>query len=166
VFIEHNLKTKSVPNILKIIGRLRNRYSNLKFVAFGIDKYNKLPSYVDFVKNPDDNKVREIYSSSDIFIGASESEGFYLSPAEAMACKCAVVVSKIGAVPEYSTHLVSAMHFEPGNINEMFNHVCYLIDNPDKLRDVSENGYREVRNKLDWNKSIERFEELIFDAHL
>ena len=140
---------------------MHSKYNNLKFSCFGINKYHDLPDYIIFIKNPDDDNIREIYSSSDIFIGASESEGFYLSPAEAMACKCAVVVSKIGAVPEYSTHLVSAMHFDPGNVNEMYDNICFLLDNPDRLREISENGYAEVRKKLNWSKSIDRFEEYL-----
>ncbi len=40
-----------------------------------------------------------LVSSSDLFMGASRYETFWLTPLEAMACGVAVVVSRVGAVP-------------------------------------------------------------------
>jgi glycosyltransferase involved in cell wall biosynthesis len=160
-FIYYDIEFKGVKDILIILERIHKIYDNLDITCFGMTNNVNLPDYIKYTYNPDDEKIRKIYCESDIFICASKEEGFYLTPAEAMACKCAVVTSKVGAVCDYSTHKLNAMHFEPGNLIDMERCVRYLLDNQDELEKISLNGYTTIRNKLNWNDSLKTMKKLM-----
>jgi len=161
-FMDHPLESKGVSDAIKVVKRLKEKYSNLNFVAFGHKRFHNIPEFVKFYEDPDDITVaKEIYGKADIFLYTSLYEGFALPPAEAMACKCAVVTTTVGAVPEYSKHMETAIHAEPGNIDELFNGVCHLLNDEKEILRISENAYRYVRQKLDWNESVTQFEDCI-----
>ena len=103
---------------------------------------------------------KEIYRDTDIFLYTSLYEGFGLPPAEAMACKCAVVTNKVGAVPDFSSHLVSAYHCDPEKPDELFEGVKYLIGNKQERMKISENAAADVRKTLNFEKSADMMEEL------
>lgn len=163
-FVEHYLSNKGVSNAIEVVKKLKEKYSNLQFICFGHEKYHDIPEFVKFYENPDDKTVVEkIYGKTDIFIYPSIKEGFGLPPAEAMSCKCAVVTTTVGAIPEYSVHMESAIHVEPNNVNGLFEGVCYLLDNESELKRISNEGYKMVRSILSWDKSVEKFENFLLD---
>lgn len=162
-FIDYNLERKNVELSIQLVQRLKSKYNDLNFVSFGTDLFHKLPDYVKFTKNPDDKTIRNIYSNSDIFIYTSNLEGFGLPPFEAMACKCAVVTTKVGAIPDYIVHDHSALLIEPNDEIGFFKSICNLIDNPDKLYKISLNGYETVRKHLNWDRSVKKFEKYLLE---
>ena len=126
-----------------------------------------MPAYINFTVNPSDAIIKKLYSESDIFLFTSTEEGFALPPAEAMACKCAVVTTKVGAVSEYSRHMESAIHVEPKNEEDLYNGVKYLLDNIGEWRKISMNGYYSVKSKLDcWDDSTNKLENLFLSSRL
>ena len=164
-FIEHHLEDKGIVNAIEVVYKLKKKYGNLNFISFGHRKYHDIPEFVTFFNNPDDKTVVEkIYSKTDVFLYPSLKEGFALPPAEAMACRCAVITTNVGAIPEYSKHMESAIHVNPGNIDEMFNAVCYLLDNEAEITRLSENAYISIRKTLDWNKSVIELEKYLKSA--
>lgn len=162
-FIESRAPVKQVPVIISVLKKIINNFPDLRIVAFGEDIYNKLPEFVNFIKQPSDNQIRDIYRSSDIFIGYSRDEGFYLAPAEAMACKCAVITTKVGAVQEFSKHMESAIHVSSDNQDELYNSIELLIRDDELLKNISINGYKAVRESLDWSKSLDLFEAALLE---
>jgi glycosyltransferase involved in cell wall biosynthesis len=163
-FIDHPLSNKGVTSAIEVIKKLKKKYNYLQFMGFGHEKYHDIPEFVKFYKNPDDKTVaKEIYGKTDIFIYPSTKEGFALPPAEAMACKCAVVTTKVGAVPEYSVHMESAIHVEPNNIDQLYEGVCYLLDNENEIKRISENAYTHIRKVLNWEDSVKKFEKSLLE---
>ena len=61
--------------------------------------------------------MKNIYSSADIFLKMSKVEGFFGPPMEAMACGCAVVVSKVTGYDEYIKHNFNALVVESGDVS-------------------------------------------------
>ncbi|MBS1552406.1 MAG: glycosyltransferase family 4 protein [Bacteroidetes bacterium] len=158
-FINYENSRKNVETCLEAVKAIKDKYDNLKFISFGLEKYHNLPGYIKFYKCPSEEKISEIYRETDIFLFLSRNEGFALPPAEAMACKCAVVTTKVGAVPEYSTDNESAIFVSPADIKDITDAVKSLINDNNKLKQISEKGYTTVRSKLDWNNSIDKFEK-------
>ena len=158
---DHPLENKNVKGALKILRKLKEKYTDLRFKCFGVDRYNEMPEYVEFYKNPDDEELRQLYGNSDIFIYPSLFEGFAATPAEAMACKCAVAANSIGAIPEYSVHGETAMLANPANPTELFEGVCYLLDNPSELKRISLAGHEHIKKILNWDRSVDEFENIL-----
>jgi glycosyltransferase involved in cell wall biosynthesis len=161
LFNDHQLEHKNVKGLLEIVKMLKQKYKNLTVRSFGVNRYTEMPDYIEFHKNPGDEELRKLYCSSDIFLFASKYEGFGTPSAEAMACKCALVANAVAAIPEYSIHMETAIHCNPDNPIELFNGVCYLIDNPSELKRISEAGCERTRELLSWDTAVEKFEKLI-----
>ncbi len=159
-FINYENSRKNVETCLKAVKAIKEKYENIKITSFGIEKYHSLPEYIKFYKCPSEEKIGEIYRETDIFLFLSRNEGFALPPAEAMACKCAVVTTKVGAVPEYSTDNESAIFVSPADIKDITDAVESLINDNNKLKQISEEGYISVRSKLNWNVSTDKFENI------
>lgn len=159
--VEHALAKKGINNAIEILKRLNTNYKDVKFICFGYDKYHNIPDFVQFYANPDDITIAEIYNRTDIFLFTSINEGFGLPPAEAMACKCAVVTTNVGAIPEYSTHMESAIHVNPHDVDDIYKAVIYLLDNDDEIKRISENGYNKIRETLSWEKAIDELKKIL-----
>jgi glycosyltransferase involved in cell wall biosynthesis len=81
---------------------LRNISGEIQLVMLGVEKGKEAPEYCEFHWNPDQSKIKEIYSSCDIFLFPSRREAFANTPLEAMACQCALVGTTAGGVPDYA----------------------------------------------------------------
>ena len=160
-FINSSNKIKRVENIISAIGRLKNEFQNINFISFGENDSSNLPDYIEYYQNPDDEKIRDIYCNSDIFILASREEACPLAPAEAMACMCALVSTPVGGVVEYTVENESALYIKFDSSDSIYNAVAMLIKDNKLRKKLSLAGYYSVREKLNWIKATERFEKFI-----
>jgi glycosyltransferase involved in cell wall biosynthesis len=160
-FIDYEPDNKGTPISIEVVSQIKNKYPEIKFKAFGYKRFHKLPDFVEFIENPDLNTIKKIYSETDIFLFTSFEEGFGLPPAEAMAFKCAVITTKVGAVVDYSKNNYSAIHVNIGNVGEIIQKVIELIENEEIKISIANKGYETVREILDWDKSIQKFENII-----
>lgn len=161
LFMEHILENKNTAGAIEIVKKLKNKFPEVRFKCFGKEEYYKLPGFVEFIKDPDDLKIAELYSTSDIFLYTSTFEGFGLPPAEAMACKCAVIGNKVAAFPEFAEDKRSAMIVSPEHPAEMIEAAGYLLNNRDELKRISIEAGKHIRSVLDWERSVSKFENLI-----
>lgn len=145
---------------LKAFERIKDRYHGLRLILFGMEKGDDIPDYAELHLNPSKKELREIYSNSDIFIFPSKFEGWGLTPLEAMACKCAVVGTKVGCMCEIGIHKQNAMLSESNDIETMSYNIECLLNDKQLLESVSEEGFKTVL-KFDWNKSVKQFEEIL-----
>ncbi len=157
LFIDHPLENKNTEGAIEAVNKLHKIHPSAEFTCFGTGRYHNIPEFVRFVPNPADSEIADLYRSSDIFLFTSKHEGFGLPPAEAMACKCALVGSGAGAVPEFAQHMTSAILCNPENIDEFVSGASYLINNPDEMKRISLEGEKSVRRMLDWNNSVRQF---------
>lgn len=160
-FQDHSLPNKNVEGAIYTCKKLKQEFPNLKFRSFGVQKYHQMPDFIEFTENPDDRTLTGIYSTTDIFLFSSKNEGFGSPPSEAMACKCAIVANKVAAVPEYSEHMKTAIHADPDDIDGLYKGAKYLIENPEKIKEISEAAYTHIRDFMNWDNSIIHFENFI-----
>lgn len=162
-FADHQLANKNIKGAIVVIKKLKEKYPELKVKAFSVSKFNEFPEFVEFKICNNDEDVRRMYCSTDIFLFPSLYEGFGLPPAEAMACSCAVVGNAVAAFPEFSVHNKNAIHCNPENIDGLYKGVCSLIEDRDKLKRISFAASEDIKKILNWDNSVNRFEEIIFN---
>lgn len=133
----------------------KKQFPNLKLVLVGKSrpKPEEIPDEHEFYYNPQENDMRKIYSSCAIWLAPSWGEGFGFMAAEAMACKCAVVSTDVGAIREYSVPGRSCL-LSPIRAPETlaFNLISLLGDSQ-KRKDVAEKGYQFIR-RFTWEKAV------------
>ncbi|MDD5650285.1 MAG: glycosyltransferase [Candidatus Nanoarchaeia archaeon] len=113
-----------------------------------------------FFKSVPMSKMKEIYSSCDILLKMSKVEGFFGPPMEAMACGCAVVISKCPGYDEYIEHDKNAIVVEKGDIAGASNAVKLLLSNVVLRNKLIKNGFETVKN-WSWDKTLESLENVM-----
>lgn len=159
----HINKIKGSKYGIHALSELKAEIPDLKVNLFGVSNRDEnLPEWMDYIKNPDQEQLRSIYNNSSIFINPSIMEGFALTPAEAMICGCAVVVSDIGGHKDYSINEETALLFESENPDSLKNKINILIkDNNFRIK-LAYSGKNYIKNYT-WDKSFELFEKVILD---
>jgi glycosyltransferase involved in cell wall biosynthesis len=159
-FVYSKVKQKNSELIIRILQDLKTRYE-IRIISFGFEVI-ELPEFIDYYINPSTNQIREIYSSADIFLFLSTQEGFALPPAEAMACKCAVVTTKTGAVCDYSRHLQSAIHInDADNLGEIYGYLHSLLEDKNEINRIGNNAGEEIKKILSWKRSVDQMEDFL-----
>jgi len=127
---------------LKIVGEGDLDYSNqLKRVVV----QNKINKYVEFTGYMDD--IALIYELADIILVCSRWEAFGRVAVESMLFKKPVIGARSGATPELIKDGFNGLLYEPGNYQELSQKIKYLIEHPEKARQMGENGFREASEK-------------------
>lgn len=163
LFMDHILENKNTVAAIESVKILKSKFPDIKIKCFGFKNYNPVPEFVEFIENPDDEEIKKLYCESDIFLYPSKFEGFGLPPAEAMACKCALVGNHVAAVPEFSENMKSAILTSPDHPEELVKGAEYLLTNKDELKRISLAGCENVKKVLEWNDSVLKFEKFIFN---
>ncbi len=92
-------------------------------------------------------EVEDILSSTDIYLLPSVSEPFGIAPLEAMAYGITAIISKQSGVSEVVDH---AYKIDFWDIDKMVETIDFLIENPEKCRNMGIKGMREVE-KIRWD---------------
>lgn len=150
---------KGVEDGIKAFEIIRSKYYNAQLVMFGSAGKKNIPEYTEFHEKPDNNELRRIYNSSDIFLYPSISEGFGMPPLEAMACKIAVAATNVGAVPDFTIPGKTALVSEPGDIESMAKNIIRLIENKNERNKIAENGCNYTK-QFSWEKAAEQLEDV------
>lgn len=158
----HQLEWKGFKDGLSAFEMIRRKYPDIKLILFGTTKSDDIPEYVEFYLRPSVSELRDIYCRSDIFIFPSKNEGWGLTIIEAMACKCAIVATRTGAVNEIGINNYNMLISEPSDIKGLAKNIDLLINSDDLIKKISLNAYKTALN-FDWDKSIDKFEAVIKD---
>ena len=152
---------KGCNNGIKAFKDAKKRCPDIKIIMFGSEDRPELDIDFEYYKNALPDKVKEIYNFADIYLWPSISEGWGLTPVEAMACGCAVVGSDVASMNEIGKNNINALLSEPGDLEQLTKNLIRLIQD-EKLRIRLSNKALEDVKMLDWDKSVDRFEEAIY----
>lgn len=141
--------------------KLKERYPDLQATLFGVPKRpDDLPKWIQYIQSATQPQLRQVYNQSKIYLCPSTKEGFGLTGAEAMACGCAYVASDYGGVHEYATDGRNVLLSPPKDVEGLVEHISYLFDHDDERIKLARQGYEDIQ-ALDWNKSVDKFEDVL-----
>ena len=149
---------KGSEDAIKAFKIVRKIFPNVQFVMFDIID-GEVPDWIEFHVNLSDEELRQLYCSCDIFISPNWI-GLDLPSMEAMACKCAVITTDTGGtfdcVIPGETALITPAR-EPEKLAER---ILYLLENEEKLKDLSDLGYRYIK-QFTWEKATDKLEKIL-----
>jgi len=97
----------------------------------------------------EDEYYKELYISHIFCMTRINTEyanaGFPFKLGEFLATGKAVIASEIGDVPLYLTDKQNALLIDPDSIDQLYNAILYLINNPQKISEIGGNGYATAR---------------------
>ncbi len=140
---------KGAKTGIEALVKVKGRFPKTEYIMYGVRKGKDVPGYVKFVKSSSDERLRELYGSCDIFVYPSNYEGFGLPPMEAMACKCAVVSTRVGAVPDYTIPGKTALVSPPEKPELLARNIISLLEDKNELKRISMAGYNYIK-RFSW----------------
>ena len=153
---------KRVGLFIKIAEKLQRENKNIQFEIIG-DVTSAIASidypYIKFHGSlSDENKINSIYSSAQVLLLTSSSEGFPLVIMEAMANGCAILATPVGDIPfhvknDVNGFLFSSVEKEEIIINEAKEKIYLLNNHYDQFDKISANNISYANH----NFGIERF---------
>ncbi|MEM2002112.1 MAG: glycosyltransferase family 4 protein [Candidatus Methanomethylicaceae archaeon] len=165
LFVGRVTNNKRIDILIKALPIINKQYKGVKLVVVGdwasSEEYRKTRQFLEEVAR--ENQVREnviftgsvpdvlpYYRTADLFVTASEHEGFCMPIVEAMACGIPVIAANASAIPE--TLGDGGLLFSPGNYAELAQKVTWLLTSEEDYRFWREKGLQRARDF-----SLERF---------
>lgn len=124
---------------------------------------NGLSDCVRFLGSMSTSEVRAYMEATGIYLFTSDfKEGWGAVLNEAMNSGCAVVASHaIGAVPFLLRHGENGLIYHNGNTDELYEHVKFLLDQPERQRQLGIKAYQTIDEVWNANNAAERFLKLV-----
>ncbi len=163
-FLFSPVPAKNVTLALHVIADLRQRWPMLKVLALGAElpgKVGSLPEGCEFHYRPRQVDLKKMYSSCDVWLCTSDSEGFHLPTHEAMACRSPVVSTSVGGPMDMIESGKDGILCPVGDRTGLGAAVSRLLTcDPAEWRRISEAGYRKAR-RYSWAAAGKRFEHVL-----
>jgi glycosyltransferase involved in cell wall biosynthesis len=169
-YLSNLRERKGVLDIIEAINILINKYNHknvkIKFAGPWRDekfkckvleyiKNNKLDKYVEFVGFIVGKDKENFLLKSDIFLFPSWDEGHPNVILEAMAAACPVISSKsVGAIPETVIDGKTGLLVEKQNPKAITEAIIYLIENPEKRKEMGLAGRKRFEKNYTLDKNI------------
>jgi len=140
---------------------------NLRLVAFGFESPSSdlpLPPGSRFVLQPPQNQIKDFYSSCDVWLCGSWSEGFCLPLLEAMACRCPVVSTEIGGPLDFVVNGVNGYMAPVGNSEELSRRIVQVCQSSDEQWKAMSDAAYATAVRYTWDDATDRFEAALTKA--
>lgn len=147
VLIKHNNVKLNIVGSGPLEGRLKNLIIKLK-----------LENHIQILNNVPDEKLLELYNSSDLFVLPSivdsqgNTEGLGVVLLEAMACGLPVIGSDIGGIPDIIHDGETGILVSEKNSMDISKAIMKLIENEDLRDTIAFKGYKLSNEHFSWEK--------------
>ncbi len=152
---------------LKAFAITQQKIPNLKMMAFGTTQPSPalpLPDHTNYTCQPEQSHLREIYSSCDVWLCGSWSEGFHLPPLEAMACRCPVVSTAVGGSVDVIQEGVNGYTVPVGDAEALAQRLIEVLErSPKDWQTMSDAAY-QTAVEYTWDDATAKFEAALQTA--
>jgi glycosyltransferase involved in cell wall biosynthesis len=158
--------TKGHETLLKAVGKIISGHladqANLKLLIVGTGVFKEESGREELLRQMAQelglkdkviftgfrSDMAQVYAAMDIFVLASDAEGFGRVTIEAMALAKPVVGTNSGATPEIVIDKVTGLLFTPGDAAGLADRIAYLLNNPQVARQMGLAGRSIAQEKF------------------
>lgn len=153
---------KGSDTVFETVKILKQKMPDLDVVAFGANPPTHkmpLPEGAIFHHRPAQSRIRDIYAACDVFLCASTSEGFFLPLLEAMACRCPLASTRVGAAEDLIVEGTTGFLADVGDAAGLAEaaHKVLSLSAPD-WRKMSDASLRTAQSHS-WDKACDQLEQ-------
>lgn len=153
---------KGLPTLIEAIPKVAGKFNDVKFIISGKglkDEEEKLKHYAKklgvgdkliFLGYFPDEDLPDLYRAADMFVFPSIYENLPFALLEAMASGLPVITTTVGGIPEVIHDGENGFMIEPYNSTALAGIILYLIESPEKAREIGFSGRETVKEKFNW----------------
>jgi len=162
LFVGRLYHRKCLEILLRSIPPVLEEYKDVKFAISGtgfkqkeeslrsLAKELDIEDHVTFLGYVPDEKLPDLYSSSDIFVLPAIYENFPFAILEAQATALPVISTKVGGIPEFLVDNENGFVIVPGDSTQLTQKVLTLLQNPKHAKEMGKHGRELIEKKLSW----------------
>ncbi len=157
--------------LMQAVAQLTEKFQNIccLFVGDGpeMESLNRIASElqlknkVTFAGKQED--MPGIYSSIDVLVLPSLSEGMPMTLIEGMAAGCPVIASEVGDIPKLIKHGETGLLVKPGNAEELAQAISQLISDPIQRGELALRGQNWVSENFSARTMAQRYRDVYVD---
>ncbi|MEN6371389.1 MAG: glycosyltransferase family 4 protein [Armatimonadota bacterium] len=156
----HEAAFKGSKEAIEALKIVRSAIPGLKVTEFSVfNQPNWMPEWIDFVHNPSQEVLVDIYNSHAVFVNASTSEGWGLPSAESAACGCALVSTDVGWVSDYASDKEIVL-VSPSDAPSLAENILKLVQDNDFRVRLANQGHDFIGN-FSWDKAVDALETVL-----
>lgn len=130
------------------------------FELWGFSQYPQPHEFDQYWRLPDQDTIRQIYSTCDILLKASKYEGRSCVEIEAMACGCAVNRAILTGDDDLK-HGHNCLKTRYGNQSKFQSNLLAIVQDKVVMDTLKENGLAYVREHLNWDNIVPLLEKAL-----
>jgi len=119
-----------------------------------------LEEHVVFIGARTQDQLAELFNGATAVIVPSTYESFGMVAAEAQACGCPVIASKVGGLQDVVQNRETGLHFERENPKQLAGAMKFLAANQDFARLLGRKAASFARREFDWSTVAKRMDDL------
>jgi glycosyltransferase involved in cell wall biosynthesis len=143
----HTGALKGLSDTLAALKDYHGRFPDVPIAMFGnVQHAEGLPPWIEYHGGLSGPGLAALYNRHSVFISASLSEGWALTPAEAMACGCAFVGTDSGGVTDYATDGETALLSPPSDPGALLANLVRVTQDEGLLRRLQRAGHARIQD--------------------
>jgi glycosyltransferase involved in cell wall biosynthesis len=145
---------------LHLVGNRKNNSTYYNKLLAVVKELN-LTDCVFFYDGSDKEKIKYLYSSSDIFVLPSLKETFGIVFLEAMHYGLPIVTTNVSAMPELITDGENGLLVPPADSQALAKALSKLVENRELREQLGERGCQRIKNAYYWEQTSSKFLSLV-----
>lgn len=145
---------------LHLVGNRKNHSSYYNQLKKAVEKL-KLTECVVFHDGLNQENIKQLYASADIFVLPSFKETFGIVFLEAMHYGLPIITTNVSAMPELIEEGKNGFLVPPGDSQALAKAISKLIENPDLIEKMGETGRKKVATSYYWEQTGFKFVKIL-----
>lgn len=119
-----------------------------------------LEDRIKFLGPKNENELAALFKNAVATVVPSYYESFGMVAAEAQACGCPVIASKVGGLQDIVIPNKTGLHVTKGNISKLAESMYSLLRKPQMLRELKNNARKFAGREFKWKNIAEKINNL------
>jgi glycosyltransferase involved in cell wall biosynthesis len=157
----HRMPQKGSQNVLAILKGLTSAVPGLRIKAYGTSPAPSVDGVpIEYVRNPSQRRLRELYNEAAVMIAPSHAEGWGLPACEALQCGCGLAASDVGGHREFLRHGHNSLLHAPGDVATLRDNVLRLLMDETLRWRLARQGLADMA-VLRFEPAVDRLEQIL-----